>query len=118
MKTHGTRQELVERLVEGVESVGVVSCSVHPCKEGYCRNEGQCEAREGEREPVCSCREGFRGRRCHKELGAMRGLRRYDRKYRRRGDFGQLANDNLSQHQRIWNNSRHKKRRGKGRRKH
>ena len=53
-------------LVEGVESVGVVSCSVHPCKEGYCRNEGQCEAREGEREPVCSCREGFRGRRCHK----------------------------------------------------
>ena len=22
--------------------------------------------REGKREPVCSCREGFRGRRCHK----------------------------------------------------
>ena len=41
-------------LVKGVEGVGVVSCSSHPCKEGYCRNEGQCEAMEGWKKAVCS----------------------------------------------------------------
>ena len=53
-------------LVEGVEGVGVVSCSSHPCREGYCRNEGQCAAMEGRKKAVCSCIEQFRGKRCHK----------------------------------------------------
>ena len=46
---------------------GVVSCDSHPCKEGYCKNQGQCRVRERGREAVCSCRQGFRGRRCHKK---------------------------------------------------
>ena len=93
-------------LVEGVESVGVVSCSVHPCKEGYCRNEGQCEAREGRREPVCSCREGFRGRRCHKvkkERDEVRGKKNKEKKKKKNN--------------RRLNLSEHKKKRRKGKRK-
>ena len=89
----------------GVESVGIVSCSVHPCKEGYCRNEGQCEAREGEREPVCSCREGFRGRRCHK-------VKKARDKVRGRKNKGKKKKKNS----RILNINDHKKKRRKGRR--
>ena len=93
-------------LVEGVESVGVVSCSVHPCKEGYCRNEGQCEAREGEREPVCSCRGGFRGRRCHK-------VKKVRDNVRGRKNYGKKKKKNT----RRVNLGEHKKKKQKGRRK-
>ena len=53
-------------LGKGVESSGVVSCSSHPCGEGYCKNEGQCRVKEARMEAVCSCGQGFRGKRCHK----------------------------------------------------
>jgi hypothetical protein len=57
-----------------------VSCS----SQGYCRNEGQCEANEGRKKAVCSCSGGFWGKRCHKKQGRRIQLNRYDRKYKER----------------------------------
>ena len=74
-------------LVEGVEplvetTAGVVACSSHPCREGYCRNEGQCEVREWRKEVLCTCSKGFRGKRCHKRKGGTRESRGYRNNHR------------------------------------
>ena len=45
---------------------GVVPCSSHPCREGHCKNKGQCSTKETKNDAVCTCRQGFRGSRCHK----------------------------------------------------
>ena len=93
-----------------VEGVGVVSCSSHPCREGYCRNKGQCEAREGRREPVCSCREGFRGRKCHK-------VKKVGDKVRGKKNKGKNKGKKKNKNKRKLNLSEHKKMLRKSRRK-
>ena len=92
-------------LVEGVDGVGVVSCSSHPCRKGYCRNEGQCEVREGRKKAVCSCSEQFRGKRCHKKWEVIRGLKRRKKMFvRRRHNY-------MKQHRRKSHTFAYKKRR-------
>ena len=57
---------LLESVVRRQE---VIQCDQHPCREGFCANNGQCEARQsrGGLKPSCSCDRHWRGRRCMKK---------------------------------------------------
>ena len=101
-------------LVEGVEplvetAAGVVSCSSHPCSEGYCRNEGQCEVREGKRQAVCSCSQGFRGRRCHKRKEPRKKSKGRKRKGRGKNDKTTNLSDNKKKRKNPMRNRRKRK---------
>jgi hypothetical protein len=102
------RRKSVE-LVEGVEGVGVVSCRSHPCREGYCRNEGQCEARRGKKRATCSCIKGFRGKRCNKK----RNLSRESRRFLRTGLLGSKKRKRRTQKKKRMNMQILKRRRSR-----
>ena len=72
-------------LLEGVKHRHEVSeCGDHPCKEGYCANNGECEARHVSepntrvsRAAQCTCDKDWRGRRCLKKRKRKKNKRRH-----------------------------------------
>ena len=88
------------RLVEDVKArSNVILCSQHPCREGYCANNGECVVRSSR--AVCQCDKVWRGRRC---------LKRRKRNKKRQNKYH--ANDTLYHKQKT-----HKKRKNRRRRK-
>ena len=72
-------------LVEDVKYRHEVSeCGEHPCREGYCANNGECEARHVSgvsRAVTCTCDKDWRGRRCLKKRKRKKHKRRHRNKH-------------------------------------
>lgn len=91
------------KLVEGVKARrNIISCSEHPCREGYCANNGRCEVRESR--AVCHCDQQWRGRRC---------LKRRKRNNKRRDKYH--ANDTLYFKQKSHKRKKSRRRKSRGR---
>ena len=85
------------KLVEGVKARRkIILCSEHPCREGYCANNGECRVRESR--AVCACHKDWRGRRC---------LKRRKRKYH--------SNDTLNFKLKSHKRRKNRKRKSRGR---
>lgn len=85
------------KLVEGVKvRRNIILCSEHPCREGYCANNGECTVKESR--AVCACDKEWRGRRC---------LKRRKRKYH--------SNDTLNFKLKSHKRRKNRKRKSRGR---
>ena len=60
--------------------LAVVTTAV--CREGYCRNNGQCHAVLGKKKAVCRCHEQFMGKRCHKLRSEKKTYKRKEKKWK------------------------------------
>ena len=91
------------RLVEDVKARReIILCSDHPCREGYCANNGSCLVSRSSR-PQCRCAKHWRGRRCLKK--------KKKRNKKKQKDYH--ANDTLYFKQKSHRRRRNRKRRGR-----
>ena len=92
------------RLVEDVKArQEIILCSEHPCREGYCANNGSCLVSR-ETRPQCRCGKHWRGRRCLKKKKKKRNKKRHKQYH---------ANDTLYFKQKSDRRRRNRKRRGR-----